>query len=118
MSFVRWLGDDVLNTVIEATREAIDETTEAAAEAANQAQLDLPPHTASGHPWHGVTPRQIESVVSEPAEVRGSEAVGRFGDTAGRGDYGLFLERLQPYMRPAADVEFPELSKRIGERLP
>jgi len=117
MMLVRWLGDQLIEKIVESTREAIDETTAAAAEKANQATLNPPPHTASGHRWHGVTPREIDTVVNEPARQSGLGLTGRFGDTAGQGNYGLMLERMQPYMRPAADEEFPRLPERIKGRL-
>lgn len=114
---IRWLGDELIAKLTDATREAIDETTAAAAEDANGTSLDLPAHTAAGHRWHGVTSREVGTVASEPAKAEGSQVKGRFGDTAGRGTYGLFLERIDPYMRPAADREFPKLAERIRENL-
>jgi hypothetical protein len=115
---LRWLGEAVAEKVAEASKKAIDETTEAAAEKANQASLDLPPHTASGYRWFGVTRREVDTVVNEEARQIGAEVKGRFGDTAGRGSYGLMLERLSGgYLRPAADEEFPELAKRIRKHL-
>lgn len=112
-----WQGDEVIDKITQATKEAIDETTKAAAEEAKGSRLDLPPHSAAGHPWYGVTARVENEVSSEPAKVEGSQVVGRFGATKKRGDYGLMLERLNPYLRPVADREFPGLAKRIADRL-
>ena len=117
MSLVNWLGGEISASVAEATRRAIDETTAAAAEQAAGTSFDLFPHEAAGYFWFDVTPRVEEGVASEPAQVRGTHISGRFGTTGQRGGYGLFLERAQPFLRPAADGEFPQLADRIKANL-
>lgn len=95
----------------------IDETTEAAAADMRGTQMDLPPHTAAHHPWYGVSPRVENAVSTEPAREEGAEIRGSVGATKRRGDYAFFLERLHPYMRPAADRHFPQLARNIAKRV-
>ncbi|MGH3029272.1 MAG: hypothetical protein ACRDNE_00620 [Gaiellaceae bacterium] len=106
MTVVRWQGDEIIDKVEGATPEAIDETTQAAAEAAQQSH------------WWTSRSGQLESEIrSEPAQVEGSIVIGKFGTTMHRGFYGLFLERRTPFLRPGADQEFPKLAERIRDRL-
>lgn len=100
-----------------AATEAIDETTEAAAGDARGVAMDLPPHEAAGHPWYGLSPRVENAVSAEPAKREGGRITGRFGATKRRGDYAFFLERLHPYLRPAADRNFRNLAGNIRRRL-
>lgn len=112
-----WSGADVLTKVVKATMEGIDDTTAAAAEDARGTTMDLPPHVAAGHPWYGLSPRVENEVSSEPAKPSGPATIsGRFGATKRRGDYAFFLERLHPYLRPAADRHFPSLAENIRKR--
>jgi len=113
---LNWRGSKLMEEIGGAVVEAIDETTSAAAEHASSTSLDLPMHEAAGYWWFDVTPR-VERVYSEPAEVNGSTASGRFGTVERRGGYGLFEERVFPFLRPSADIEFPKLADRIRERL-
>lgn len=113
---LNWRGNEIMDDISAAVLDAIDETTAAAAEIASETSLDLPMHEAAGYWWFDVTPR-IERVYSEPAKVDGSTASGRFGTIQQRGGYGLFEERVFPFLRPAADVEFPKLADRIRDRV-
>lgn len=106
MTFVKWNGDEVVENVVNAAKDAIDETTEAAAKDA-----------ASSH-WWSSRGGQLESeIVSEPAKVVDGKLTGKFGTTKVRGFYGLFLERRTPFLRPAADRVFSTLTERIKGRL-
>lgn len=100
---VDWRAQQIVDALLDAAREAIDETT---ADAAQQAAQAAPRRTG----------RLAEETVSEPAVVEAGKARGKFGSTQRRGFYGLFLERRRPYLRPAADIAFPTLARRIRER--
>lgn len=104
-------------SIEEACKDAIDETTQAAAEAAAGTTMNLPEHTAAGHPWYAVTAR-VESAVTHDLAVRkGNQIVGSFGASKRRGDYAFLLERMNPYLRPVAAREFPKLAGRIRANL-
>lgn len=106
MSILRkWNGPKVVANVVNAAKEAIDETTAAAAEEAK-----------SSHGYQTRSGVLEEETISEPAEVKGHRITGRFGTTQRRGFYGLFKEYEEPFLRPAADREFPELAGRIAEK--
>jgi hypothetical protein len=100
----KWNGPEIARKLLEDAREAIDETTE---EAARQAAASAPHRTG----------RLAEETISEPAVIEGDKARGKFGSTQRRGFYGLFLERRQPFLRPAADATFPTLARRIKGRM-
>lgn len=117
MARVRFNTSKLSQNVERAAKEAIDETTKAAVTAARGARMSLPPHEAAGHPWYGVTDRVENEVRSEPARRVGGRIVGSFGATKRRGDYAFMLERMHPYLRPAAAREFPQLARRIGAKL-
>lgn len=101
-----WRGPEVLAAVREATREAIDETTEEAAKDA-----------AASHWWRNRSGLLEANIEHEPADRFGRTVRGRFGTTRRQGFYGLFLERRTPFLRPAADRNFPRLAQRIRGRL-
>lgn len=101
---VDWRAQQIVERLLEAAREAIDETTAAAAQQAA---------VAASHR----TGRLAEETISEPAVVEGGKARGKFGSTRRRGFYGLFLERRRPFLRPAADAVFPTLARRIKGRM-
>jgi hypothetical protein len=103
---IRWNGAKVLAKVQDATAAAIDETTEDAARAAG-----------ASHWWRNRTGMLDSRIVSEKAERRAGRLVGKFGTTQGLGFYGLFLERRNPFLRPAADAVFPSLAARIRGKL-
>jgi hypothetical protein len=112
-----FLTSEVMDKVLEATREGIDLTTQAAAEEAKGTTMELPLHEAAGYYWFGTTPRVEDAVVVEAAQVSGSSVLGKFGSTTRRGEYALLLERMNPYLRPAADRTFTSLAENIRERL-
>lgn len=101
-----WRGDKIVAKVEQAAREAIDETTAAAADAAQ-----------GSHWWQSRSGQLEDEIVNEPAKVKDGKITGRFGSTQRRGFYGLFHERKQPFLRPAADREFPKLAERIAKKV-
>lgn len=108
MSGLDWRGEALLRRVAEASRAAIDETTEAC----------VPVAQGLVHVDTGLLKSRIGTV---PAEDRGDVVVGAFGVPDDPG-YALPQEYLpqpqgKPYIRPAADQEFPQLAARIQERL-
>lgn len=117
MARVKFNTKPLSEKIQRAAIQAVDETTEAAARSARGTRMNLPPHTAAGHPWYGVTERVENEVRSQPARQEGGRIVGSFGATKRRGDYAFMLERMHPYLRPAAAREFPQLARRIGARL-
>ena len=99
---IDWRGPQVAERVMEAAREAIDETTAAAAAAV-------------------VAPRDrgilAENIISTPAVRKGARITGRFGASRYRAFWGLFQEYRRPFLRPAADLEFPKVVARLRSRL-
>lgn len=112
-----WDDKDVIARVAQATREGIDDTTGAIAADAGRTAVNLPPHVAAGHRWHGVTTRTEQEIGTEAARVETSRVVGRVGYSQSRGGYGFMLERLEPNVRPAFDRQAPKLAQRIAERM-
>lgn len=107
----------VEENVIAAAKKAATDTVAAAAKEAKDTRMDLPAHSAAGHPWYGVSPRVESAVDSTEAKADGQTVSASFGATKRRGDYGLMLERMNPYLRPAADKTFPTFAGRIREHL-
>jgi hypothetical protein len=105
---LKWNGPEILRLQEAKTIAAIDATTEEAARLA-----------VTGRWWEA---RSAEGLVSEvktqPARKVRSTISGRFGTTQRRGFYGLFLEREQPFLRPAADEAFPNLYFRLAGKAP
>lgn len=102
----KWNGDKIVQKVKSAAAEAIDETTQAAADVAKES-----------HWWSAETERLEEQTISERAIIKTFEVNGRFGTTERLGFYGLILERRSGFLRPAADSEFPKLAGRIAEKM-
>lgn len=114
---VNWKGDELVARMEKAAIAAIDETTVAAAKRAEGTVMNLPEHSAAGHRWYASTSRTESAVAAEPArKLLGGNVGGRFGATKARGGYALMLEQMHPYLRPAADAEFPKLAERIKEQ--
>lgn len=102
-----WRGDRVLAQVSRAIKDAIDETTKDAAEDAKDS-----------HWWQSRSGNLESEIVTWPAQrTGGAQWTGKFGTTKGAGFYGLFLERRTPFLRPAADRNFPKLAKAIKRRI-
>lgn len=101
-----WLGDEIQKRVERSTLRAIDRTTEAAAD-----------YARSHHPgWKNVTGTAEASIDSTKARklkrgMRGS-LVGGGGDAF----YLLILEvKNGATLRTAADVNFPDVARRLEE---
>lgn len=107
-----WRGKQFVEEMRTAARIGVNETVDAARDDA-----------ASSHEWLNRTGQLEEEIVSEHATSRQRDPVGRFGTTRRRGFFGLFHEEgtthefARPFLRPAADREFPSLAKRIRRRL-
>lgn len=101
-----WNGPEIERKIQRASLEAIDEITEEAARDASQA-----------HWWANRSGNLASEIENEPAEETSTGARGRFGATRIRGFYGLFLEHRGPFLRPAADRNFPNLAGAIRKRL-
>ncbi len=137
-SRVDWQGDAVLRNVQEAARRAIDETTATAVIPA-KASMTLPKHgrvyrrrwlktkiyyTASAP---GEAPARVTGILQGGVQMRPARRIaerltGFFGvfqgneqATTNEPGYALALETVlnRPYLRPAADAEFPKLAERI-----
>lgn len=110
-----WQGDKIIAAVTVAARAGINETLRAADDDAS-----------TSHEWVNRTDQLQEEIVVERARIdrsHGLALVGRFGTTRRRGFYGLFHEEgtvhefARPFLRPAADRQFPTLAARIRARL-
>lgn len=107
-----WNGDRILERVTEATRTAIDDTTQAADDVAS-----------TSHWWRNRTGYGEAHIVTEAAKVDGSTVRGTVGATYSgtkgvrSAFYLLFLEYKTPFLRPAGDATFPTLADRIREKL-
>lgn len=109
MTIVNYRGLQVLANVQRATKQAIDETTEAAVQ-----------HARDNHSWVSRTGTLEASLRNEEAEQEGDDIVGRWGSTV---SYAIFLElgtvhsEADPFIRPAGDAEHPKLARRIKVNL-
>lgn len=102
MPITEWYGNEIKAAVLAASIAAVDETTQAAADEAEQ-----------DHWWRNRTDQLEEETIMEPARPDGRGVVGRFGTTRKRGFYGLFLELQRPFLRPVADRIFPTLAANL-----
>jgi hypothetical protein len=102
------MNTKLADIVRRAAIDAVNETVDAAAQDAQ-----------SHHGWDARRGRRgLQGQVKvEPARVENGVIKARFGSTQVRGFYGLILERRHPWLRPAADRHFPDLSKRIADKL-
>jgi len=109
---VDWRGDALIRRTRAAATAAVNDTVDAAADDAR-----------SSHEWVSRTGQLEEEIVTEHAESTEPNPTGRFGTTRRRGFYGLFHEEgteheyARPFLRPAADRQFPTLAQRIRRRL-
>lgn len=105
---MEWLGGVVAERVALAAAAAIDEATHAAAEDAKASHWWQARRGSEGLEGH---------IVAEPAKLHLNMVEGRFGSSLRAGGfYGLFLERKTPFLRPAADRNFPKLPGLIRGR--
>lgn len=109
---LEWRGDALITSVRAAATAGVNETLEAAAADAR-----------ASHEWVNRTGQLEEEIVTEHATKDDKNPTGRFGTTRRRGFYGLFHEEgtehefARPFLRPAADRNFPSLAQRIRRRL-
>lgn len=107
-----WEGDKLVELVRRAARAGVDDTVE---QAANDARLS--------HEWVNRNGQLEEEIVVEHADPADANPTARFGTTRRRGFYGLFHEEgtvneyARPFLRPAADRQFPRLATNIRSRL-
>lgn len=107
-----WNGDALLQQVENAAREAVNETVDAARDDAK-----------TSHEWVNRDMQLEDEIVSEHAVPDSLNPTARFGTTRRRGFYGLFHEEGtkhefdRPFIRPAADRNFPSLPERIRRKL-
>lgn len=105
---LRWRGDEVRRAVMAAARGGIDETM---ARAVVEAKRRVPVLTGT---LQG-------SLQMRPARERGGGVVGLWGSFSVQ--YAVYVEMgtgrmgARPYLRPAADQEYPGLAGRIQRRL-
>lgn len=104
---LKWRGEAIKRRAIEAAKWGIDATTAACVVEAKQ---KVPVRTAT---LQG-------SIQMRPAKERGDDVVGLWGSW--NVDYALYVEKgtsrmaAQPYLRPAADHQYPKLAGRIKRR--
>jgi len=103
-----WRGDEIRAKMVRAAKWGIDKTMSKAVVYA-KSQLWL---------GHGLRTATLQgSIQMRPAEERGRAVVGQWGSFDVH--YAIFVElgtsrmKAIPYLRPAADVEYPKLAKRI-----
>lgn len=105
---VDWRGDEIQKKILDQAKQAIDQTTAAAVR-----------YAKSNHPWKNVTSTLEGSIMMKPSVYRGGLLIGEWGSFDVR--YAIFLELgtskmpAYPYLRPAADAEYPNLAKRLQE---
>lgn len=111
-----WHGDEIRRRVVNAAKVGIDTTMAAAVL-----------HAKEYHPWQNRTGTLEGSIrIYTYATERGDEVYGRWGsmdvEYAARLEFGFqgkdalgrtYGQRAYPYLRPAADAEYPRLSRRI-----
>lgn len=107
-----WNGDKLIARVRRAATASVNETVDAAADDAR-----------ASHEWVNRSGQLEEEIVTEHAVATDPNPTARFGTTRRRGFYGLFHEIgttnefERPFLRPAADREFPTLVVKIRRRL-
>lgn len=116
--------DAVVSHIRDAAREGVNEIVDAArddAEAVHPWKDDPGLHTLkSGRRVQTDLERHI---VSQHADPDAANPTGSFGTTERSGFYGLFHEEgtkhefERPFLRPAADRQFPRLADVIREKL-
>jgi hypothetical protein len=107
----QWNGDKIISRMERAVRGAVNETVDAARDDA-----------LATHTWENRTGQLEEELISVHAAAGERNPAASFGTTKRRGFYGYFHERgtineiARPFLRPAADRNFPGLKLRIARR--
>ena len=101
-----WLGDELRKATTQASKRAIDRTTEATAE-----------HARANHPgWRSITGTAEGSITTSPARLQAKRIRGSVGGGADEAFYLLILEfKNGSALRNAADVHFPAVQQRLRE---
>lgn len=103
---VYWLGHEVQRRVVDATKRAIDATTEEAAEYARTHHRG----------WKSVTGTAEGSIGTNPAREQSGRIRGNVTGGAGEAFYLLILEvKNGAALRTAADVVFPSVQPRLAD---
>lgn len=101
---LKWEGEKVKQKLTRAAIRGVDVT---------MAACSI--HAKQNHPWRnrtGILEGSIRPVIA--AHVRGGEVVGVWGSASVL--YAIYLEiGNYPFLRPAADVEYPKLTSRIRQ---
>lgn len=104
-----WQGKAIEHRMVEAAKIGVDGTTAACVQ-----------HAKTNHPWTNRSGTLEGSIEMRPAkELAGMVVRGEWGSFMV--NYALWLEigtskmPAFPYLRPAADSEYPELATRIRE---
>lgn len=103
-----WFGPELVAKKREEAVVMLNETAEEGAQLAIQGKWWTPRRGAEG---------LVGEVVVEPAELRMRILQSKFGSTMRRGFFGLFLEKQQPWIRPAGDKAAAHLLARLRGRL-
>lgn len=104
---MEWNGEEIKRKAIEVAKWGVDATTAACV---REAKVEVPVVTAT---LQG-------SIEMRPAQERGSEVVGIWGSF--NVDYAIYVEAgtsrmsAHPYLRPAADHQYPKLADRIRSK--
>jgi HK97 gp10 family phage protein len=105
-SSLNWRGPEISAKVKAASKVGVDATTAACVT-----------HAKSNHPWKNETGTLEGSLQMRPAEESGESVRGEWGSFDVL--YAIFQElgtvhmAANPYLRPAADAEYPNLAGRI-----
>ena len=119
MAKVTWHGDEIAAKFIAASKLAVDQTTAAAVV-----------HAKDHHEFQNISGTLEGSLQMRPAELQGSQVVGQWGSMdvlyaafqeLMAGETGFGITRSQqgghPFLRPAADAEYPNLMARLRAAL-
>lgn len=107
-SRLHWRGREIKARAVRAAKIGIDET-----------MADCVEDAKTYHPWQNVTGLLEGSIQMRPAQEEGHRVVGRWGSFSV--EYAIYQElgtiymAPNPFLRPAADMWYPELADRIRD---